>query len=127
VKVLVYGSAMSAGRISPLLNKMGIETVAVSGDMTGPNRNCLLRDLTDISLAILDTNEEYSHSLCSFLGRLEYIPIALLVNSDTADWEWLCDCDASAYISLETGKDEFNSRLQAVIRRCLPESMLEKV
>ena len=101
--------------------------VAVSGDPTWLNRNCLLRDLTDISLAILDTNEEYSHRLCSFLGRLEYIPIALLVNSDTADWEWLCDCDASAYISLETGKDEFASRLQAVIRRCLPDSMLEKV
>jgi hypothetical protein len=118
---------MSASRISPLLNKMGIEIVSVSGEITGPNRNCLLRDLTDISLAILDTNEENSHSLCSFLGRLEYIPIALLVNSDTADGEWLGDCAASAYISLETGKDEFNSRLQAVIRRCLPESMLEKV
>ena len=101
--------------------------VSISGEMTGPNQNCLLRNLTDINLAILDTNEENSHHLCSFLGRLEYIPIALLVNSDTADWEWLGGCAASAYISLETGKDEFNSRLQAVIRRCLPDSMLEKV
>jgi hypothetical protein len=106
---------------------MGIETVSISGEMTGPNRNCLLRDLTDIRLAILDTNEDHSRHLCSFLGRLEYIPIALLVNNDTADWEWLGGCAASAYISLETGKDEFNSRLQAVIRRYLPESILEKV
>ena len=127
MKVLVYGTEMVVGRISHLLKEMGIETVTISGEMTGSNLNCLLRNLTDIGLAILDTNEEYSNRLCAFLSRLEYIPIALLVNSDTADWERLCDCEASAYISLETGKDEFASRLQAVIRRYLPESILEKV
>ena len=116
MKVLIYGTEMVAGRISPLLKEMGIETVAISGDMTGANLNYLLTNLTDIGLAILDTNEECINHLCPFLSRLGYIPIALLVNSDTADWEWLCDCDASAYISLEAGKEEFASRIQVVIR-----------
>jgi len=127
MKVLVYGTEMVTGGISPLLKAMGIEMVAISGEMTGANLNCLLRNLTDIGLAILDANEEYSNILCHFLGRLEYIPITLLVNSDTTDWERLCDCEASAYISLETGKEEFASRLQVIIRRYLPESILEKV
>ena len=116
MKVLIYGTEMVAGSISPLLKEMGIETVAISGDMTGSNLNYLLSNLTDIGLAILDTNEECINHLCPFLSRLGYIPIALLVNSDTADWEWLCDCDASAYISLEAGKEEFASRIQVVIR-----------
>ena len=127
MKVLIYGTEMVAGRISPLLKEMGIETVAISGDMTGANLNYLLSNQTDIGLAILDTNEDHSRRLCSFFGRLGYIPIALLVNSDSADWEWLCDCNASAYISLEAGKEEFASRLLAVMRRYLPESILEKV
>jgi hypothetical protein len=127
MKVLIYGTEMVAGRISPLLKEMGIETVAISGDMTGANLNYLLTNLTDIGLAILDTNEECINRLCPFLSRLGYIPIALLVNGDSADWEWLCDCDASAYISLEAGKEEFASRLLSVTRRYLPESILEKV
>ena len=59
MKVLIYGTEMVAGRISPLLKEMGIETVTISGDMTGSNLNYLLSNLTDIGLAILDTNEEY--------------------------------------------------------------------
>ena len=116
MKVLIYGTEMVAGRISPLLKEMGIEMVTISGEMTGANMNRLLSNLTDIGLAILDMNEECINHLCPFLSRLGYIPLVLLINSDTADWEWLCGCDASAYISLEAGKEEFASRLQVVIR-----------
>ena len=127
MKVLVYGNELVAGRISPLLKEMGLEMVPVSGDMPGCALDCFLRNMTDIELAILDTSEEFSGHLCSLLDKVEYIPVALLVNNDTADWEWLGSCEASAYIPLEVGEEEFASRLQLVIRHCLPQTVLEKV
>jgi len=62
-----------------------------------------------------------------FLSRLKYIPIILLVNNDAADWAWLGDCEASAYVSLETGKEEFVSRLKVAIKNYLPKPLLVKV
>jgi hypothetical protein len=49
------------------------------------------------------------------------------VNNDAADWAWLGDCEASAYVSLETGKEEFVSRLKVAIKNYLPKPLLVKV
>jgi AmiR/NasT family two-component response regulator len=127
MKALVYGKSMVADRISPLVREADVEILTISGEIIWAKRNCLLRNLPDLGLAILDTNEKSVTSLCPFLSRLKYIPIILLVNNDAADWAWLGDCEASAYVSLETGKEEFVSRLKVAIKNYLPKPLLVKV
>ena len=63
MKALFYGKSMVADRISPLVREADVEILTISGEIIGAKRNCLLRNLPDLGLAILDTNEKSVTSL----------------------------------------------------------------
>ena len=60
MKVLVYGPDTVAGWIVPWKKEIGIEIITISEEIVGDNLDRLLENSSDIGLAIIDTNGEYT-------------------------------------------------------------------
>ncbi len=117
MKVLVYATPIVVKRIKPLLEESKVSVVTIAEKTKEPELSLIAENLSDIGLAILDTTEEYTDSLCFLLGGLCCIPLILLVDGKLADWELLETYEAYGYLHLEAGTGEFNAYLKNILGR----------
>jgi hypothetical protein len=126
IKCLIYSSDMVAEKIAPLIEEAGIKPVVISSELTSPDLEFLLSHSSDLELAILEINEEYTGCLCRFFGETKGIPVVLLVDNNTADWASLGKCEASAFVPLNAGKTELAVRLKAITSRIMTAKQREQ-
>ncbi len=75
--------------------------------------------LLDLDLIIMAAAAPDADRVIRHLKRFWHVPLIILFDENTADWEQLCWCGASAYIPLSHGKREFDSRINIIVKNMM--------
>ena len=89
--------------------------MAVTENVAGPKDLRLLRNVTNIDLAIVDMEKTGAEQVCIYLGRVRKIALALLVHERNTDWEGLISCPFVVYLPKDAEDSVLASAIKTVI------------
>jgi hypothetical protein len=117
MKVILYASNLTTDRFILLLQNMGIDVEVVSREMLADINTLKTNGPRDIHLAFVDSGEEEVESVCKYFQEECQIPVAMLINDASVNWQRLFNLDVYGFVSCTGGKDIVTSRLKSVTRR----------
>lgn len=117
MRVMLYGSQPTINYVKPLLNSLGIDVISVCAESKVENAVNIIRNLDSAQIIFGDFRELQATGIFQNLQWVKPIPIVILFDQNTIDWDEALKINAFGLIPNNEGSRVLARRLEAVIKR----------
>ncbi|MDD5590538.1 MAG: hypothetical protein PHY18_01260 [Dehalococcoidales bacterium] len=119
ITVAVYSPEPIAEMVRNSLNGIETNIVSIPPGVFARRDFSSLDRMLDADLIIMAAAAPDADRVCKHLKGFWHVPLIILFDENTVDWQQLCWSGASAYIPLSSGKREFDSRINIVVKNMM--------
>jgi len=112
LKILFIGNELMALRLRRTFEKDDIDIIF---NTSIPSVSKLIADKSN--LVIIDSTIPEAENICQRIGKLEIVPVVLMVSEAENSWKIICDLNADGFITTGAGDTEVLARVKAIYRR----------
>lgn len=115
MKALIYASEYITHKTEQVFRELDVQTVTFPGESSIGNHAYLKEYTKNIDLVIIDITIQNAEYWCRLFGRVYFVPLVILFNRYSVNWNIMDNFEAIGFIELESGEEEYRIRIKRMV------------